>query len=103
MIVSNLRTAFALLFSVIVLTGILYPLFITLIGQFLFHKAANGSLIIDKGKIKGSELIGQPFTDPKFFWSRPSSTTPYPYNAIKSSGSNFGELNPDYLKAVKDV
>jgi K+-transporting ATPase ATPase C chain len=84
-------------------TGLLYPLAITAIGQMLFPSAANGSLIYGKdGKPLGSRLIGQPFDDPKYFWSRPSATGPVPYNAAASSGSNLGPTNEALLKAVQD-
>lgn len=84
------------------LTGIVYPLVVTGIAQVAFPKAANGSLISANGKSMGSSLIGQPFSDPKYFWSRPSATSPQPYNAMSSSGSNLGPLNPALSDAVKD-
>ncbi len=84
------------------LTGIAYPLAVTGLSQLLFYKQANGSLIRDsQGKAIGSELIGQPFSDPKHFWGRPSATSPYPYNAGASSGSNLGPTNPALADAVK--
>ena len=84
------------------LTGIAYPLAVTGLSQLLFSKQANGSLIRDsQGKAIGSELIGQPFSDPKHFWGRPSATSPYPYNAGASSGSNLGPTNPALADAVK--
>jgi K+-transporting ATPase ATPase C chain len=85
-----------------VLTGIVYPYFVTGIAQFAFPAAANGSLIFGDGKVVGSTLIGQPFDDPKYFWSRPSATSPQPYNAMSSSGSNLGPRNPALADAVKD-
>src|SRR5579872_6749072 len=90
---------------VVVLTiilGLIYPLAMLGIAQGLFSHQANGSLITRYGKIVGSELIGQNFTEPKYFWGRLSATTPYPYNASSSTGSNFSAANPDLLKAVKD-
>jgi len=84
-----------------VLCGLAYPLVVTGVGQVLFPEKANGSLIKENGKIVGSELIGQPFSDPKYFWGRLSATSPYPYNAGASSGSNMGPLNPALLDAVK--
>ncbi len=91
--------------STVVLTvfaGLLYPFAITGLAQLLFPKQANGSLIYKDGKAVGSSLIGQPFDDPKYFWSRPSATGPAPYNAASSSGSNLGPTNPALLKGVQD-
>jgi K+-transporting ATPase ATPase C chain len=85
-----------------VLTGVAYPLVMTGIGQVVFPHTANGSLIVANGKALGSELIGQPFDDPKYFWSRPSATSPQPYNGASSSGSNQGARNPALADAVKD-
>jgi potassium-transporting ATPase KdpC subunit len=84
------------------LTGVVYPLFVTAIAKLAFPRAANGSLIVSDGKVLGSDLIGQPFDDPKYFWSRPSATLPQPYNAMASSGSNLGPRNPALADAVKD-
>ncbi len=84
------------------LTGVLYPLLVTGIAQLAFPHAANGSLVVADGKTVGSGLIGQPFDDPKYFWSRPSATSPQPYNAAASSGSNQGPRNPALADAVKD-
>jgi K+-transporting ATPase ATPase C chain len=85
------------------LTGVVYPYVVTGIAQMAFPGAANGSLITaPDGKIVGSALIGQPFSDPKYFWSRPSATSPQPYNGISSSGSNQGPLNPALVDAVRD-
>ncbi|HEX5864949.1 MAG TPA: potassium-transporting ATPase subunit KdpC [Casimicrobiaceae bacterium] len=83
-----------------ILTGVLYPLVVTGIAQLAFPASANGSLIIANGKAMGSALIGQPFDDPKYFWSRPSATSPQPYNALASSGSNQGARNPALADAV---
>ena len=95
----RLSAIFLVVFTVI--TGFLYPGLVTLIGQVLFPYQAGGSLIQVKGQTVGSELIGQPFSDPKYFWSRPSATSPYSYNAASSSGSNLGPTNQALLDAVK--
>jgi K+-transporting ATPase ATPase C chain len=103
MFLKQLKTSVLALLVLIVGTGLLYPLATTAIGQALFPGAANGSLIYGKdGKPVGSRLIGQPFDDPKYFWSRPSATAPVPYNAAASSGSNLGPTNETLLKAVQD-
>ena len=94
--------ALRMLFLLTVLTGVAYPLVILGVGKIAFPSAANGSLITEDGKAVASTLIGQPFDDPKYFWSRPSATTPQPYNAAASSGSNQGPRNPALADAVKD-
>jgi K+-transporting ATPase ATPase C chain len=98
---TQLRPAIVLLVLLTVLTGVVYPLVVTGIAQVLFPRQANGSLIVRDGKVVGSTLIGQPFDDPKYFWSRPSATSPFPYNAGASSGSNQGPTNPALAEAVK--
>lgn len=86
-----------------IICGGIYPALVTGVAQLAFPDQANGSLITDKsGKAIGSSLIGQPFSDTKYFWPRPSATTGFAYNAIASSGSNFGPTNPEYLKTVGD-
>lgn len=95
------RTALMILFLFTILTGFIYPLVVTGIAQLLFPVQANGSVIVKDGRPIGSELLGQQFDDPKYFWSRPSATTPYPYNGGSSSGSNLGPGNPDLVNAVK--
>ena len=96
----QLRAAAILLLVLSVITGIAYPLVVTGVAQVAFPAKANGSLIESGGKPVGSELIGQPFADAKHFWSRASATSPYPYNASASSGSNQGPLNPALTDAV---
>jgi K+-transporting ATPase ATPase C chain len=93
----------AVIFMVVmtVLTGVIYPLLITGIAQVAFPTQANGSLIHEGDKLVGSALIGQPFDDPKYFWSRPSATGPFPYNAAASSGSNLGPIEPNLTAAFK--
>jgi K+-transporting ATPase ATPase C chain len=96
-----LRPAAVLLTALTVLTGGLYPLIVTGIARALFPAAAAGSILERDGHALGSSLIGQSFTDPGHFWSRPSATTPQPYNGSASTGSNLGPLNPALLGAVK--
>jgi K+-transporting ATPase ATPase C chain len=84
------------------LTGVVYPLVVTGIAQVVFPHTANGSVVSVDGRPTGSSLIGQPFSDPKYFWSRPSATSPQPYNAMASSGSNLGPTNRALVDAVKD-
>jgi K+-transporting ATPase KdpC subunit len=90
---------FLVVFTVI--TGIVYPLLVTGIAQGFFNHQANGSMITENGNVVGSELIGQPFSDPKYFWGRLSATVVFPYNAASSSGSNYGPDNPALLQAVQ--
>lgn len=97
---NELRPAVTMLMAMTLITGVAYPLLVTGISQAAFHGRANGSLIERDGKVVGSTLIGQPFADPKYFWSRPSATSPYPYNASSSSGSNLGPLNPALTDAL---
>jgi K+-transporting ATPase ATPase C chain len=92
--------ALRMLVVVSLLTGIVYPLVVTGVAQLAFNRAANGSLIVVDGKTMGSSLIGQPFDDPKYFWSRPSATSPQPYNASASGASNQGARNPALAAAV---
>src|SRR5947208_1868913 len=98
---AHIRPALVLLAVLTVLTGVVYPLVVTGIAQAVFPRQANGNLIVKDGKPVGSSLIGQPFDDPKYFWSRPSATTPFAYNAGSSSGSNLSPTNPDLVKAVQ--
>ncbi|HVY06986.1 MAG TPA: potassium-transporting ATPase subunit KdpC [Burkholderiales bacterium] len=96
----ELRRCVSMLLAMTLITGVAYPLLVTGIGQAIFHAKANGSLIERDGKPVGSTLIGQAFVDQKHFWSRPSATAPYPYNAAASSGSNLGSSNPALAEAV---
>lgn len=95
------RPAVSLFVLLTAVTGIVYPLAVTGLAKAAFPEAADGSLIVKDGKAVGSRLIGQNFTDPKYFWGRPSATGPMPYNASASSGSNQGPLNPALSDAVK--
>ena len=97
----QLRIGIIFLVVFTVITGIIYPLVVTGIAQARFHHQANGSLITENGTAVGSELIGQPFSDPKYFWGRLSATAPFPYNAAASSGSNYGPSNPALTEAVQ--
>jgi len=97
----HLRPATVSLVALTVITGLIYPVVVTGIAQVLFPHQANGSLIVKDGKAVGSALIGQPFDDPKYFWGRPSATSPFPNNAGASSGSNLGPTNPDLQKQVQ--
>ncbi|BCM26116.1 potassium-transporting ATPase subunit KdpC [Methyloradius palustris] len=97
---SYLRPAIALFLGITLITGAIYPLLITGIGKAFFPEQAQGSLIKKDGNIVGSSLIGQNFTDSKYFWGRPSATSPYPNNAAASSGSNQGPLNLALMDAV---
>jgi K+-transporting ATPase ATPase C chain len=91
---SQVRPVLIILLLLTVITGIAYPLLVTGIAQAIFPHQANGSLIMQNGQAIGSELIGQPFDAPQYFWGRPSATVPFPYNAAASSASNLGPTNP---------
>ena len=99
--VAHIRAAVVSLAVLTLVTGVIYPLVVTGIAQLVFPHQANGSLIVKNGKPLGSALIGQPFDDPRYFWGRPSATSPFPYNAGSSSGSNVGPTNPDLVKTVR--
>jgi K+-transporting ATPase ATPase C chain len=99
---THLRAALVSLIALTIITGVIYPMVVTVIAQVVFPHQANGSLIVKDGKVIGSELIGQPFDDPKYFWGRPSATSPFPYNAAASSGSNLSPTNPALVKSVQD-
>src|SRR5271169_1904749 len=96
-----IRPAVSLLVVMTVVLGIAYPLVITGLARVAFPHQAEGSLIYKDGRLIGSTLIGQSFSDPKYFWGRPSATAPQPYNGLASSGSNLGPLNPALLDGVK--
>jgi potassium-transporting ATPase KdpC subunit len=98
--IKELKPAILMLLLLTLLTGVVYPLVVTGISQVAFPARANGSLIVRGDRAVGSSLIGQPFSDSKYFWSRPSATSPYPYNAAASSGSNQGPTNPALTDAV---
>ncbi len=105
---NQLRPALVILVALTIITGVLYPLAITAVAQLAFPRQANGSLIMQDGKPVGSALIGQQFSDPKYFWGRLSATGDYPYDAYNaatgtgSSGSNYGPMNQSLIKAVQD-
>jgi len=98
---SLIRPALVTFAVLTALTGIAYPLLVTGVGQAVFPRQAAGSLIVRDGKPVGSSLIGQNFSDPRYFWGRPSATAPMPNNASASGGSNLGPLNPALVDAVK--
>jgi K+-transporting ATPase ATPase C chain len=98
---SQFRPAIVSIAIFTLLTGILYPLLITGIAQVIFPRQASGSLIVQNGKVVGSKLIGQSFDDSRYFWGRLSATSPYPYNAAASTGSNLGPTNPALTEEVK--
>lgn len=95
-----LRPVLVFLGGFTLLTGVIYPLLVTAVAQIIFPFQANGSLVEQEGVILGSELIGQPFDDPAYFWGRPSLTQPYPYNAAASAGSTLAPSNPALTERV---
>ena len=97
----HIRPAVSLLLLMTILVGIVYPLVITAVAKVAFPRQAAGSLLYRDGKLVGSALIGQNFSDPRYFWGRPSATTPQPYNGVGSTGSNLGPLNPALIDQVK--
>jgi K+-transporting ATPase ATPase C chain len=108
MILKQLRAGIIALAGLTVITGLVYPLFVTVIAQAAFPNQANGSILVQNGKEVGSALIGQPFSDPRYFWGRLSATSPIPYTAFSadkltgSSGSNYGPLNPALIATGKE-
>ncbi len=101
-VMQTLRPALSVFALLTALTGVAYPLLVTGVAQAAFPHAANGSVLSVEGKAVGSALIGQSFSAPKYFWGRPSATSPMPNNGVASGGSNLGANNPALLDAVKD-
>src|SRR5438094_6785820 len=99
---SHIRIGLILFLLFTLLTGVVYPLVVMAISQIAFPDRANGSVVERDGRLVGSELIGQQFDDPRYFWGRLSATEKVPYNAASSSGSNLGPTNDDLLKKVKE-
>jgi len=99
----DIKPALLMLFAFTIICGGIYPAIVTGIAQTLFPRQAKGSLITDtSGRLVGSELIGQPFSEPEYFWPRPSATVGFPYNPAGSGGSNLGPTNPVYLETVAE-
>lgn len=98
---TQIRSCIVMFSTLTLLTGVVYPAFVTVVAQVLFPHQANGSVIEQGGSRKGSELIGQTFDAPHFFWGRPSATSPTGYNSAASTGSNLGPTNPALLEAIK--
>jgi potassium-transporting ATPase KdpC subunit len=101
MFMKLIRPAVSLFALMTILLGIGYPLLIAGVARVAFPRQSEGNLIYRDGKLTGSSLIGQSFSDPKYFWGRPSATTPQPYNGLGSTASNLGPLNPALIDAVK--
>lgn len=97
---TQLRPALVILAGMTLLTGVAYPLAVTVVAQVVFPRQASGSVVVRDGRAVGSRLIGQPFDDPRYFWGRPSATSPKPYDASASTGSNLGPSNPALRDAV---
>ncbi len=100
MVAKHTRTGLVVLVMFTVITGVIYPVMVTAVAQLTFSHEANGSIIIRDGTAVGSALIGQPFDSPGYFWSRPSATAPFPYNAAASGGSNLSSMNPALVERV---
>jgi len=99
----DIKPAILLFIAFTIICGGIYPAVVTGIASVAFPKQAKGSFITDKsGREIGSTLLGQPFSDPKYFWPRPSATADFGYNPAGSSGSNSGPTNPDFIKTVGD-
>ena len=99
---NHLRTSLIVLGVMTLLTGVVYPLAVTLLAQTLLPGPANGSIVVRNGQPVGSTQVGQPFLKPEYFWGRLSATSPVPYNAAASSGSNFGPRHPDLAKNAQE-
>jgi len=99
--IEQLKPTVVLFILLSVLLGLVYPLVVTGVAQLAFPSQANGSLLYVQGRLAGSKLIGQPFDAPRYFWGRLSATTPFPYNAASSSGSNLGPTNPALVAEVQ--
>lgn len=97
----SIRTALLLFAGMTLLTGLVYPLAVTGVAQWLFPRQANGSLVSSDGPKSASALVGQPFRGPRYFWGRPSATVPVVYNGAASAGSNLGPANPVLVESVK--
>lgn len=97
----TLRNALGLFLMLTLVTGVAYPLFVTGVSALLMPGKASGSIVTRDGKAVGSALIGQPFSDPKYFWGRPSATGPQPYNGAASAGSNLAPANPALVEAIQ--
>jgi K+-transporting ATPase ATPase C chain len=100
--IKQLRPALVIFGLLTLLTGVIYPLLVTGIAQVVFPYQANGSIILQNGTPVGSALIGQSFSDPKFFWGRPSSNSSFSYDPLGSKGSNYGPLNPTWITLVQE-
>jgi K+-transporting ATPase ATPase C chain len=99
---NHLRTSLVVLSVMTLLTGVVYPLAVTLLAQTLFPGPANGSIVVRNGQPAGSEQVDQPFSKPEYFWGRLSATSPVPYDAAASSGSNFGPRHPDLARNARE-
>jgi K+-transporting ATPase ATPase C chain len=100
-LMNHLKAALKLFAILLVIVGVIYPIAVTVLAQFVFPEEAGGSLLYDvSGKVIGSALIGQPFSDPQYFWPRPSATSECPYNPLASGGSNFGPTNTKLMEQI---
>jgi K+-transporting ATPase ATPase C chain len=99
----EIKNGVLLFVALSLLTGVLYPAAVTILAQLMFPQQANGSILSRAdGTPIGSSLIGQPFSDPKYFWPRPSATADFAYNALASGGSNLGPTNENLIKQVEE-